>query len=298
MQFELIATATPAGCHQSALYTAVANNMRFCTPSKAIVQYDQSLDAPYLCAQIEEISVTRRKHRCLTILDTLLSKTKEKFEQMANTWDGTMHLITACSKDGEFYIDEQEARKLCNDLELTVDSIVTHKTCDLNKLSPHSLYVFVDSCIGYDEASRPEWVGKLQVVGGPEGTVLSEGGCVLLGANTDLACEATVYQGDLSELLTELNANIHEPYVSTCLLGEQWQRTWLNATRALYQEHDSLIELRNTANTIGFSGVGHHALGLAVASSYLHNPLNTHIERVWLIIEQQKPQLIAVTRSQ
>lgn len=103
--------------------------------------------------------------------------------------------------------------------------------------------------------------------------------------------------GDLGELLKELHAEVSEPYISTRLLSEQWQREWLNASRALYQEHDALIELNNTANTIGYICAGHNAMGLAVASSYLHNPLNRHIDRVWLITEQEKPQLISVTRS-
>ncbi|QUI70984.1 hypothetical protein [Pseudoalteromonas sp. M8] len=298
MQFELIALETPAGNHPSALYTAVANNMRFCSPSKAIVRYDISLDAPYLRAQIEEISVTLRKDRCLTILESLLSQTKQRLDGSANAWDGTINLITGYAKSEEPYIELSDVRMLCDHLELNVDDIQLNKTLDIDSLSPNSLYVFVDSCVGYDEASKPNWVGKLQVVGGPEGVVLSEGGCVLLGTSASkTSCQTKAYQGGLGELLKELHAEISEPYISTCLLSEQWQREWLNASRALYQEYDALIELNNTANTIGYIGAGHNAMGLAVASSYLHNPLNRHIDRVWLITEQEKPQLISVTRS-
>ena len=72
MTFDVLCHINATGSTTSSLYAAVANQMLFSKPSKALIRCDISLDAPYIMVEIDELAQLDRQTKCLLLLSQLL----------------------------------------------------------------------------------------------------------------------------------------------------------------------------------------------------------------------------------
>ena len=137
----------------------------------------------------------------------------------------------------------------------------------------------------------------MQVLNGPPGIINGEGGYGLL-THLQGGLSAQFYSGELNEQLNQAQASVNNTYLFAGKDSLAWQKKWFANTQTLYSPEDELIELANLNNTIGYQGVANDPAGLALANSYLNNPLNKGLQHVFLLFNSPSDQLIKISRSE
>jgi len=297
MTFDVLCHINATGSAASSLYTAVANQMLFSKPSKALIRCDISLDAPYIMVEIDELAQLDRQTKCLLLLSQLLEHIDIPTLRQTSRISQIVFVLPQ-DELGNPVVDNDTLAELLSDVILQqVPDFNQTTTLDLKSIAPDTLIITVDSCVSYQYVSNQAKNNAVQVLNGPPGIINGEGGYALL-THLQGSLSAQFYSGELNEQLNQAQASVNNTHLFAGKDSLAWQKKWFANTQTLYSPEDELIELANLNNTIGYQGVANDPAGLALANSYLNNPLNKGLPHVFLLFNSPSDQLIKISRSE
>ncbi|GAA58913.1 hypothetical protein P20652_0772 [Pseudoalteromonas sp. BSi20652] len=297
MTFDVLCHINATGFAASSLYTAVANQMLFSKPSKALIRCDISLDAPYIMVEIDELAQLDRQTKCLLLLSQLLEHIDIPTLRQTSRISQIVFVLPQ-DELGNPVIDNDTLAELLSEVILQqVPDFNQTTTLDLKSIAPDTLIIALDSCVSYQYVSNQAKNNAVQVLNGPPGIINGEGGYALL-THLQGGLSAQFYSGELNEQLNQAQACVSNTYLFAGKDSLAWQKKWFANTQTLYSPEDELIELANLNNTIGYQGVANAPAGLALANSYLNNPLNKGLQHVFLLFNSSSDQLIKISRSE
>jgi len=279
MTFDVLCHINATGSAASSLYTAVANQMLFSKPSKALIRCDISLDAPYIMVEIDELAQLDRQTKCLLLLSQLLEHIDIPTLRQTSRISQIVFVLPQ-DELGNPVIDNDTLAELLSEMILQqVPDFDQTTTLDLKSIAPDTLIIAVDSCVSYQYVSNQ-----------------AKGYALLTHLQGSLS--AQFYSGEINEQLNQAQACVNNTYLFAGKDSLAWQKKWFANTQTLYSPEDELIELANLNNTIGYQGVANDPAGLALANSYLNNPLNKGLQHVFLLFNSPSDQLIKISRSE
>ncbi|WP_024594503.1 MULTISPECIES: hypothetical protein [unclassified Pseudoalteromonas] len=297
MKFDVLCHINATGCTTSSLYTAVANQMLFSKPSKALIRCDISLDAPYIMVEIEELAQLDRQTKCLLLLSQLLENIDITTLRKTSRISQIVFVLPQDELNKPIISDDTLSELLAEVISQQIPDFEQTTTLDLKSIAPDTLIIALDSCVSYQYVSHQAKNNVVQVLNGPPGIINGEGGYVLL-THLQGTLSAQLFNGELNEQLNQAKACVNDTYLFAGKQSLAWQKKWFANTQALYSPEDELIELANLNNTIGHQGVANDFAGLVLANSYLNNPLNEGLQHVFLLFNSPNEQLIKISRSE
>lgn len=297
MKFDVLCHINATGCTPSSLYTAVANQMLFSKPSKALIRCDISLDAPYIMEEIEELAQLDRQTKCLLILSQLIENLDIATLRKTSRISQIMFVLPQDELKNPVISDDTVNELLAEVISQQIPDFIQTTTIDFKNIAPDTLIIAVDSCVSYQYVSEQAKNNDVQVLNGPPGIINGEGGCALL-IHGQGGLEAQLFNGELKEQLNQAQACVNDTYLFAGKQSLAWQKKWFANTQALYSPEDELIELADLNNTIGYQGVANDLTGLVLANSYLNNPLSEGLNYVFLLFNSPNEQLIKISRSE
>jgi len=297
MTFDVLCHINATGSVASSLYTAVANQMLFSKPSKALIRCDISLDAPYIMVEIDELAQLDRQTKCLLLLSQLLEYIDIPTLRQTSRISQIVFVLPQDELGNPVIGNDTLAEVLSEVILQQVPDFNQTTTLDLKSIAPDMLIIAVDSCVSYQYVSNQAKNNAVQVLNGPAGIINGEGGYALL-THLQGSLSAQFYSGELNEQLNQAQASVNNTYLFAGKDSLAWQKKWFANTQTLYSPEDELIELANLNHTIGYQGVANGPAGLALANSYLNNPLNKGLPHVFLLFNSPSDQLIKISRSE
>ncbi|MBB1307464.1 hypothetical protein [Pseudoalteromonas sp. SR43-5] len=297
MKFDVLCHINATGCKPSSLYTAVANQMLFSKPSKALIRCDISLDAPYIMVEIEELAQLDRQTKCLLILSQLIENIDIATLRKTSRISQIVFVLPQDELNNPVISDDTLNELLAEVISQQIPDFIQTTTIDFKNIAPDTLIIAVDSCVSYQYVSEQAKNNDVQVLNGPPGIINGEGGCALL-IHGQGGLEAQLFNGELKEQLNQAQACVNDTYLFAGKQSLAWQKKWFANTQALYSPEDELIELADLNNTIGYQGVANDLTGLVLTNSYLNNPLNKGLNHVFLLFNSPNEQLIKISRSE
>jgi hypothetical protein len=297
MKFDVLCHINASGCTPSSLYTAVANQMLFSKPSKALIRCDISLDAPYIMVEIEELAQLDRQTKCLLLLSQLLENLDITTLRKTSRISQIAFVLPQDELNNPIISNDTLSELLAEVISQQVPDFIQSTAIDFKNIAPDTLIIAVDSCVSYQYVSTQAKNNDVQVLNGPPGIINGEGGCALL-THGQGGLEAQLFNGELSEQLNQAQACVNDTYLFAGKQSLAWQKKWFANTQTLYTPEDELIELADLNNTLGYQGVANNLTGLVLTHSYLNNPLNEGLNHVFLLFNSPNEQLIKISRSE
>lgn len=297
MTFDILCHINATGSKTSSLYTAVANQMLFSKPSKALIRCDISLDAPYIMVEIEELAQFDRQTKCLLLLSQLLENIDITNLRKTSRISQIVFVLPQDELNNPVISDDTLKELLAEALSQQTPDFIQTTTIDFENILPDTLVIAVDSCVSYQYVSTQAKNNAVQVLNGPPGIINGEGGCALL-IHLHGALTTQLYSGELSEQLSQSQAKITDTYLFAGKQSLLWQKKWFASSQALYTPEDELIELADLNNTVGYQGVANNLTGLVLSNSYLDNPLNERLNHVFLLLNSPNEHVIKISRSE
>ncbi|KAF7769662.1 hypothetical protein PCIT_a2531 [Pseudoalteromonas citrea] len=300
-----IAHVNVTGTALSALYSAVQNAMLFAKPSATYIRYDDSLDAPYIVAELAPLQGLGRASRIVQMLSFLcdsiefspLIEGKSRFGLECITH---IHFVLPCDDTGQPVVDISALEQLLlSYLPKQQLSVTQSSSLSLAQLPENALIMAADSCVGADVATLPVFEQALQVVDGPVGITLSEGACAFLNSpltTPNHTIKYELYNGTLAQQLVQSGAKSTDQFIFIGQMSERWLKQWYGQSHALYQADEPVIQLTDMSNTLGYVEQAQSLMGLTYAHATLQCPLY-RAPQVWLVNNVPTPSLIKVSRS-
>ena len=297
LTFDALYHINAAGCTLSSLYTAVVNKMLFSKPSKALIRCDISLDAPYIFVEIDELAQLDRSTRCILMLSHLLEQIDIATLRQTKRISQLLFLLPVDEIGHPVISDEILSELLAEFIPEQVPLYTQTPQSDLTQLSNDTLVIAVDSCISYSYVSEQAKQTTVQVLNGPPGVINGEGGYALL-VHPQGSLNAYIYEGPLSEQLSQANCTSQDNYLFAGDQSLAWQKKWYAYTQKMYKQGQPLIECAELATTLGHQGTANSLAALTLAQSFLCNPLTRSLEQVFAIFNAPNEQLVKISRSE
>ena len=232
MKFDVLCHINASGCTPSSLYTAVANQMLFSKPSKALIRCDISLDAPYIMVEIEELAQLDRQTKCLLLLSQLLENLDITTLRKTSRISQIAFVLPQDELNNPIISNDTLSELLAEVISQQVPDFIQSTAIDFKNIAPDTLIIAVDSCVSYQYVSTQAKNNDVQVLNGPPGIINGEGGCALL-THGQGGLEAQLFNGELSEQLNQAQACVNDTYLFAGKQSLAWQKKWFANTQTL-----------------------------------------------------------------
>lgn len=297
MQFDCLYHVNASGSLAESFYTAVANQMLFSKPSKALIRCDISLDAPYVFVELAELAQLDRQTRCMLILSHIIENID--FKSVCRSFRVNKVLfILPHGNDSQPVIDNDTLSELLTDaIPAQTPAFEQVSDWQLESTEPDTLVIAIDSCISFEYVAEQAKQHTVQVLNGPAGVINGEGGYALL-VHRQGRLKATTFDEPMPTQLKSANIQVSDPFIFAGMQSYEWQKQWFSYTPKHYKNDDELIEFAELNTVTGYQGVANQSAGFTLAGSYLQNPLMTDCDHVFVVFNQPNEQLFKISRSE